>query len=702
MTANTINLNDRYMRMQDALPAVVTRVRDYAIFLLDPCGIILTWNPAAETMKGYSASEAIGNHLGMLYTEEGQRNGHPQHNLHMAAINGTYQEECWRRRKDGSLFWAMIELIAIHGSDQTLHGFCKITRDLTDRKLLQDQLTREKQRAELTLGAIGEGVISVDTQGNIDFINPKAEELTGWRYADAIGRPFEDVFHAVDEQSGSTHEHQLISWLQAGHVPRKSTAALLISQHGTQRPVEDTAAPIIGPDGKIDGGVVVFRDVTKAKQLLDAATHAATHDPLTGLVNKIKFKERLNRTLERARRNNTSGALLCMDLDRFKIINDTCGHQAGDEVLVQLSTLYRSLVRERDTIGRLGGDEFALIIDRCTPDEGMAVANKLLQSTASFQYVCKGRAFQVGVSIGMVMFDGAIGNPEEILLLADHASYVAKQRGRHQVYFHHPEESVVERRRSDIDWIPRLTEAMRLDQMSLCYQTITDTDGAHSHGIEILLRMTDEYGIEMLPSAFLPAAERFALMPTIDRWVVRRVLDWMAQTQDVMARMTLCSINLSRHSVADDSFPQHLAKMLHESRVPPGMLCFEISDATIDTDLHKGRSFIENVRALGCRVSLGDFGSGVGSFMHLKQLPVDYIKIAPSLSQGTATDGIDKEIVRAINEIAHLVGCKTVAQWVEDEATMHVLGEIGADYLQGHWISRPQKLDELQRWCLPN
>lgn len=671
---------------------MVEKISDYAIFILDAKGMIRSWNKAAEIMKGYTAEEAVGKFFGLLYTEEDQKNGRPQCNINAAAEKGTYQEETWRRKKDGSLFWAMIEIIAIKDPAGELSGFCKITRDITVRKNLQDRLAEEKERVQVTLDAIGDAVISINPKGNIDYLNGKAEELTGWSADEAIGRQFSDVFHAIDESTGQPQEHQLVSWLKQGRAIQKNFPVVLISRDGTHYAIEDTAAPICLPDGHIIGGVIVFRDVTKSRQMLNAVTYQARHDALTGLVNRMEFENRLQRSLERAAQVHSSGAVLFMDLDQFKIVNDVCGHPAGDELLKQLAHIYRTEIRERDTLARLGGDEFALIADHCSVEEAHAIANKILQSTRDFRFVCKERVFQVGVSIGLTTFDGTVLNTEEVVQMADHACYVAKEKGRNQIYCQRPGDSISAHRNSDIDWISRLREAMRESRLQLHYQPIADASGAGGLRYEVLLRLVDAGGGFVLPERFLPAAERYALMPAIDRWVVQHVLRWLDENQEHADKLELCSINLSPKTLSDDSFLGDLEDLLKQHNVSPEKLCFEIGETAVTANIRKSIALIDGLRALGCKVSLDDFGKGVGSFAQLKQLSVDFVKIDASYFSGMTHSPVDEELVKSVNDVAHVLGKKTIAQCVEDQATADMLSRIGIDYVQGHWIGRPQEL----------
>jgi diguanylate cyclase (GGDEF)-like protein/PAS domain S-box-containing protein len=674
----------------------VEKVRDYAIFLMDIDGIILTWNKAAEKMKGYTAHEAIGSFYGMLYTEERRRSKAPQDHLEKAVQNGTYQEETWHRKKDGSRFWAMTEIIAIKNPKGELTGFCKITRDITIRKSLQDQLSNEKERAQVILTAIGDAVISIDADSKIDFMNPKAETLTGWLAANALGRQFHEVVHIVNESDGSPQEHQLVSWLKQGKSFKPNGRAALISKNGTRYSIEDIATPIYMPDGHAAGGVVVLRDVTQSRNQLNRITYQATHDPLTRLVNKAEFEHRLQRSVGRAQQSHVAGALLYLDLDQFKIINDTCGHHAGDALLKQLAHLYGKEVRERDTLARLGGDEFGVLVDRCTKDEAYTIAKKILQTTNDFQFVCKGRIFKVGISIGLVAFDETIQSTEMLLQLADRACYVAKERGRNQIFYQMVSEFDLAQRKEELDWVARLNDAIRLNQLQLHYQPIATVEGDIGRmRYEVLLRLIDpEQGI-IMPGKFLPVAERYGMMSEIDRWVLQHVLAWLHDNHKYAEKLDFCFIHLSSETLADESFLVHVANLPADHRAFLGKLCFEISESVATIDMEKTLTMIDGLRAVGCKICLADFGKGMASFTHLKQLPADFVKIDGSVVSIVTESIVDEKMIKLVNEIAHLMGKKTIAEWVENQETANVLSRIGIDYLQGYWIAYPKELGSL-------
>jgi diguanylate cyclase (GGDEF)-like protein/PAS domain S-box-containing protein len=873
-------------------------IRECAVFLMNPDGVITAWNKGAEEMKGYTAAEALGQRLDFLYTVELRERGWPEHNLNVARETGFFREENWRRRKDGSLFWANISITALHNAEGLLLGFSKITLDLTSHRLLercekekaeinlvlqaahaatwrwntvedtvtvadhffallahppaaptmpfdawlafidtedrptlrgelervrregprsqlalhvrlrqydgqcrwfyvradwlqphadesvlvgvcvdiealkaaeksretlfrtlQDERNRfgyildqlpsgvilaemptgkltyqnraaehmlgrslqrvdsyrdydkyvflnaagarvqavelplarailqediarteellyehpngsrlhyavsaasisdsdgikrlavavmhdisslkqaqlsaatEKEQAQVTLSAITDGVITTNLDGTIALLNPVAERMTGWSQEEASGRSIDDVVHPFDDNRSDVPVTQLIrDCVDEGRTMEGLPHAMLSARGGQRFAIESAIAPIALQDGEVIGAVLVFHDVTEARRMIDQLGFEASHDALTGLLNRREFGVRLARTLERIRHAPDSGAaLLYMDLDQFKIVNDTCGHAAGDDLLHMLSQVYRVHVRERDTLARIGGDEFALIVDHCTVAEALVVAEKIREATRNFRYVCNNRVFHLGVSIGLIPIDANAPSVEEALRQADHACYIAKETGRNRIHLHQDDDVALLLRRSDMDWVTRLNDAIASSQLQLYYQPIMPVDDRES-GLhyEILLRLRNGRHDVIAPTEFLPAAERYDVMPSVDRWVLRTSLDWLQANPEHVAQLQMCTINLSRRTLADPTFQEYAVCLIDAMQVPPEKLCFEITENGAITHMQKTISFIQALASRGCRFSLDDFGTGMTSFSYLKQLPVDFIKI---------------------------------------------------------------------------
>jgi diguanylate cyclase (GGDEF)-like protein len=420
--------------------------------------------------------------------------------------------------------------------------------------------------------------------------------------------------------------------------------------------------------------------------------HLAFHDPLTGLVNRYEFELRLKRAIEDCAIRAKSHALLYLDLDQFKLINDTSGHTAGDELLRQISVVLGQQIRESDTLARLGGDEFGVLLPNCPSDRAREIADKLLRAINDFRFVWAGKSFAIGGSIGLVPITSATTPLIDVLRAADMSCYAAKEQGRNRIHTFTVNDTDMARRHGEMEWATRLRHALDEDRFALFHQMIVPTSDRHD-GIarqELLLRLRDENGQLVEPGAFIPAAERFNLMPALDRWVVRNALRHAAQSRGGDAvSSTLYFINLSGASLSDDAFYDFIREELNTSRVPPDNLCFEITETAAIANLSRAVSFIKNIRTTGCHFALDDFGSGLSSFSYLKSIPVDYLKIDGAFVKDIVDDPMDHAIVDAINRIGHVVGLRTIAEFVESKAILEAISSLGVDYAQGYHIHRP-------------
>ena len=427
-------------------------------------------------------------------------------------------------------------------------------------------------------------------------------------------------------------------------------------------------------------------------------SHQASHDTLTGLLNRHAFETRLQQVIENAARENSSHTLCYMDLDQFKIVNDTCGHTAGDELLRQLAAELRAQVRGSDILARLGGDEFGLLLEGCSMDMSDIIVGKLLQTVRDFRFNWQEQTFSVGVSIGVVSVHAECGGLMEIMRAADSACYTAKDRGRNRVYVYQPDDHEVALRRGEMQWVSRITKAIDEDRFRLYYQTIQPIiPGAQGAHYEILLRMLDEDGKIISPASFIPAAERYGLMPAIDRWVIQNTFAKLGALYrgDTKQLLHTCSINLSGTSWANEDLVGFICEMAGQYRVPARVICFELTETAAITHLSKAIAFIRELKSVGFRFSLDDFGSGVSSFGYLKQLPVDYLKIDGGFVRNMIDDKIDLAMVETINNIGHIMGIKTIAEFVENEAILEKLTHMGVDNAQGYAIAKQLPLDDI-------
>jgi diguanylate cyclase (GGDEF)-like protein/PAS domain S-box-containing protein len=568
------------------------------------------------------------------------------------------------------------------------------TQRLQQRRRQAEAAFREASAlARVTLQSIGDGVIATDCQGRVEFLNPVAEQLTGWRSEEAKGEPLQTVFRLMDEATGEASEDPVRRCLQDDTTFALPGPTLLLEREGRKNfAVEVRVSPLREEDGRVRGVVLVFHDTTELAVLTHRLSYQATHDALTGLVNRHEFEARLELALESCRLDNIEHALCFMDLDQFKIVNDTCGHVAGDELLKQLAARLRATIREADTVARLGGDEFGLLLEGCHLERALAVAENVVDMTRQFRFLWGDKVFDVGISIGLVPITAASGNITDILSAADSACYVAKGQGRNRIHVFEHDDLALAKHRSEMQWLQRIRRALENDDFQLYGQPIRPLldDEAAWHN-EVLLRLREGNGDLVLPGIFLPAAERYHLMPAIDRWVVQHTLAALRASTGEMTKFQV-SINLSAQSLCDDQFLVFVMESIRASGVAPAQICFEITETTAIANLSRAMHFISELKKLGCRFALDDFGSGLSSFAYLKSLPVDYLKIDGSFVMDLDENLIDRAMVNSINEIGHLMGIKTVAEFVSSERHMQLLREIGVDFVQGFYISKPKPL----------
>lgn len=552
-----------------------------------------------------------------------------------------------------------------------------------------EQLDRQKELAQVTLASIGDAVITTDAVGAITFLNPVAEAITGWHGADATGRMLKDVYRIVGEADGVEREPPVARVLEGTHVIGFSNHTLLLDRHGRTHAIEDTAAPIRDRAGSIVGVVLVFHDVSEKRELLRRLEHHASHDDLTGLINRREFENRLDDAIASAQAGVGIHALCYLDLDQFKLLNDTCGHTAGDELLGRLPGLWEKLLGEGDTLARVGGDEFAVLLRDRGLEQAVAVAEQLRQALDAFRFVWNERVFTLDVSIGLAMLDRQCGDRVAMLAAADTACYAAKAAGRNRVSVYRADDAEVAARLTERDWVQRLREAIRAERFCLHFQEIRPIRGGESH-LEILLRLRSEDSGMEAPGVFLPIAERQGLMPQIDRWVIGETLRWMARQE----APPLCAINLSGHSLADETLPAHILDAIAASGISPQRICLEITETAAIDNLARATRFIATLKRAGCLFALDDFGSGASSFRYLKNLPVDFLKIDGAFVRAMDRDPIDRAMVESMHRIGRVMEIPTIAEFVENQAILDALGKIGVDFAQGYHIARPRPLAE--------
>ena len=484
--------------------------------------------------------------------------------------------------------------------------------------------------------------------------------------------------------------------LQAGKGGMQTRGkAILLNRYGLEFAVEETVSTIRGRDNALRGMVAVFRDVTEARRMQKHIAYQATHDSLTGLVNRCEFDRRLQELISGPGNPCEQHAICYLDLDQFKVVNDTCGHVAGDELLRQLAATLGGVVRGSDTLARLGGDEFGVLLPNCPSQHARDIAAKLLESVQEFRFVWDETTFTIGASIGVVPVDGSTEDNMTLLSAADAACYAAKEGGRNRVHFYVNGDTELARRKGEMQWVSRIHQAVEEDQFELFYQTIAPLhldSGERGLHYELLIRMRDETGAIIPPGAFLPAAERYSLMPLVDRWVIQRAFEWLSGNPAHLEGLEYCAINLSGTSVSDERFLDFLVEQLTSMRIPAGKICFEITETAAIANLVKASHFITTLKEIGCTFALDDFGSGMSSFAYLKKLPVDFLKIEGMFVRDICSDPVDYAMVKSINELGHAMGKRTIAEFVENREILERVRDIGVDYVQGYGIARPKPL----------
>lgn len=553
----------------------------------------------------------------------------------------------------------------------------------------------ERERARVTLQSIGDAVITTDLQARIDFLNPVAERLTRCSLEEVRGRPLSDICRLVDERTQKTIGSRVLDAM----VGKRFCAfdggeVALVRRDGSSIAVEDSAAPLLDRSGAVIGGVMVFRDVTATRRMAQRILWAATHDSLTGLANRHDFESRVEEALVDARDAASQHVLCYLDLDQFKVINDTCGHAAGDAMLKQLSGVLQAHLAEHDTLARLGGDEFGVLLRHRTMDEAQVVAARLLEAVRDHRFQWEAKPFTVGVSIGLVALHAGTGSRAEAFSAADTACYAAKEQGRNRVCVFEASDADMVQRRSDMGWAARLTLALEEERLALYYQPYLPLaeHGAAGHHIEILLRLIDEDGTVVPPGTFLPAAERYNIMPAIDRWVIRRVFERYHELAGILGGPLTCAINLSGTTLNSEGIGETIRELAREHALPNGAICFEVTETAAIHNLQHATAFMRELKAEGFCFALDDFGIGTSSLAYLKTLPVDYLKIDGSFVRNIVDDPIDRAMAETINRVGHIMGLQTVGEFAESPQVIETLRALGVDFAQGYGVQRPQPL----------
>ena len=664
------------------------------IYMLNEDGEFVFLNNAIETVLGYNKQDIKGRHYSVLvYPDDLEKAKHAFNERRTGERSTKAVELRLRCKNSDQPKYVETNSITIILSSKGVYkqrenqrefiGTYGVIRDINDRKLSENTLKKLNLAVENSPNLI----IITDKKGTIEYVNHKISEISGYSRSEVIGQKL-SLFKSGDTPR---HEYQTL-WetISSGQVWRGVLKNK--KKNGEYYWAQQSIAPMLDSEGQVTHYIAIQEDVTEALKLNEQISYQATHDPLTDLINRNEFDRRLKRVIQTARSNNSEHALCYLDLDQFKIVNDTCNHVAGDELLRQISKQFSQLIRQRDTLARLGGDEFAILMEHCSLKQAKRTAEKIHKLVEKFQFRWEGYSFRVGVSIGLVTINADNGGFETLLKHADMACYMAKEKGRNRTHIYGQDDQIYSQQYSEMNWCAKINQALENDGFRLFMQKIVSLDAPAGERYEILLRMQDSQGNLIAPGAFLPAAERYQLATKIDQWVIGTLFSWYAQNPDRLNALTLCSINLSGASLGDEEMVGFIIDQFDRTGMPAAKVCFEITETATISNLTLASEFIRQLKTLGCHFSLDDFGSGLSSFAYLKNLPVDFLKIDGVFVKDIATDPVDLAMVKSINDIAHVMGRKTIAEFVENDAILALLKELNVDYIQGYCNDQPVPL----------
>ena len=664
------------------------------VYQVSPEGRVLAVNPAFVKMLGYANAEEIYAlpSAAALWWNPAER---PAFLDELNRSGAVHMTETLLRKRDGTQVVVLESARVLRDEQERLLSFEGTIADITERKRAEQVIFEEKERAQVTLQSIGDGVITTDREGRIEYLNPVAEQLSGWRGAEARGATIMNVLRLRDEVTHNEIENPLLRCLREDKVVNFGEHSVLINRLGQEIAIQDSAAPIRDRSGRTVGAVVVFRDVTKERRLKRALSFQASHDALTGLINRREFDNRLQSALQGARDGDGTHALLYVDLDQFKVVNDTCGHSAGDRLLRDVTALLQQHVRLADVIARLGGDEFGILVQHCSIEQAARIAEAIRQSVRDYRFTWDQNAASIGASVGVVEITRDSESVATLMSAADIACYAAKDAGRNRVHVYDAGE--VSGRHREMYWVSRVTRAVDDNRLELEYQLIqpvSEAAAALPPFYELLVRLRGDDGELVLPGEFIPAAERYNIIGTIDRWVVERAVTILKAIIEAGREPPLLAVNLSGNSICERSFLDLLLTLVEDPRIGR-CLCFEITESAVITSLSQAVGFMQELRKRGCRFALDDFGSGLSSFHYLKTLPVDFLKVDGQFFGGATPDPVDRCMVEAIGKVAAALGIATIAERVESAEALERLTQLGINFAQGHFLARPEAISGL-------
>ena len=646
------------------------------IIVISNKGIIDTFNPAAERLFGYLVQEIQGRHISQLIPGQfkSQQPIKPHHE----------EQEVEAVHRNGTAISVALRISEMIISNRRM--FTCMVGDITQRKTAETELVAAELRYRDLVETAHDLVWSIDQHGCWSYLNKSCQQIYGLSTEDMLGKPVTDFSasgHAEQDAqafSGLSDSEDLYQY-ETVHMDTK----------GRQHHLSFNARCHLDSDGKVVSISGTARDITEQKIFHKKLTYQAEHDTLTQLFNRHYFQQELERTVARVSRNpDATCALFYIDLDQFKYINDTLGHAAGDRLLIEATQMLQKHVREGDLLARFGGDEFTLLLYNISAADTQQAADHFRSLFENYTFIENGKSFNLTCSIGIALIDASVIDAEEALSHADLACNMAKAQGRNRCKCYDPSDTNKAGMAEDMGWASRVREMLDQDRFHLVYQPIMSLADDQVQNYEVLVRMRCDDGEIILPGGFMPAAERFGLIHSVDRWIVRNALEHLGRLHQ--RNEPVCfSINLSGKAFEDEGLLPFIQLLLDEGGVQPDKVCFEITETSAISNLAAAEKFISALKTLGCQFALDDFGSGFSSFTYLKHLPVDKLKIDGSFVQGLANSSVDQAMVRSMNQVAHALGKVTIAEYVEDAATLRLLRTIGVDYAQGNYVGKPRE-----------